>query len=145
MEITLILRTRMNEAWFCAHVFYGNSHPDQTTTLRTPSLLRARSFIDARVEMGAIFGYWIPSNLLDPSSYSMEWKWCHEMIRTTSFGDSWVCAAMGGADAWFANAKNYALIVAPRTYEPNPNPCNKCRMEVAAALRCCPACSSLLY
>ncbi len=61
--------------WFNAHVFDGTSEPNQTTTLKTPSLRRARDFIDRRVEMGAIFGYWTRVSEQDPMHFTPEWAW----------------------------------------------------------------------
>ncbi len=131
--------------WFNAHVFDGTSEPNRTTTLKTPSLRRARDFIDRRVEMGAIFGYWTRVSEQDPMHFAPEWVWGLNTLQSEALRDAWVTSAMGWADAWFENAKQYAMIIAPSTFTPPPNPCNKCRAEVPAGHRICLACSNRLY
>jgi len=135
----------MIETWFEAHVFDGASEPNQTATLRTPSLKRATDFIDRRVGMGARFGSWTRASELDPTHFAVDWIWGRNTLQTDAIRDAWVTPAMGWADAWFENAKQYAMIIAPSTYTPPPNPCNKCRADVPPGLRSCLACSNRLY
>jgi hypothetical protein len=111
---------------FSSYVFDGTSVPNQTKTLKSSSLLRATQFIDYWLDnnhalrMKAIFGNWVPIVKLDPNEFAPEWVWFHRTIQHELPTDGWGCPAMGWCDAWFENAKYYAIIVAPANFHPPP-------------------------
>ena len=135
----------MIEIWFNAHIYDGVSLPDQTKSLKTPSLYRARDFIDTRLELGALFGCWMHFGKLDVRYFHPDWEWAYHAIQHEYPPDSWVSAGYSLADSFFENAKYYSMIIAPANFEPPENRCTRCSKEVAAIENVCPQCSRLIY
>ena len=97
--------------WFHAFVYIPNCGEFEATSLRTPSLRRAKEFINERIELGAVFGPWGDFERLDPNDYVQGWRNGIFNISKHIGAESVVC---GGTHGWSGNSF-CAMLVAPVT------------------------------